>query len=166
MPLRPWTHALAAIALASPALAEEGGQIVLTIDGQDVVFPLWAEQSDWSGNASWASANIYTRAQGEDWERYKTLTLGFEGPSGAAGNPEVSLSRAVAGGGTESLYSTDEEGDLTVTVEGARVEGAFLSFSGTLSGVLGTSDNWGRDIDLTDPLPFEGRFEVTLGPVE
>lgn len=154
------------LALATPAAAQEGGEVVLTIDGEEIVFALWEGQSDWSGNESWASTNIYTRAQGEDWDRYKTLTLGFGGPLAAMGTPEASLSRVVSGDEMEQLYSQDEAGDLAVTIEEAQVEGEFLSVSGTVSGVFGTSDNWGRDIDLSDPVPFEGRFDVTLGPVE
>ena len=156
----------ASLAPALPAAAEEGGEVVLTIGGEEVVFALWDDQSDWSGNDSWASTNIYTQAQGEAWDRYKTLTLSFDGPLGAMGSPEASLSRMLSGEEMQQLYSHDEAGDLAVTIEAASVEGELLSVSGTVSGAFGTSENWGRDIDLSEPVPFEGRFDVTLGPVE
>lgn len=156
----------AALTLAAPAAAQEGGEVVLTLDGEEVAFPLWESQSDWSGGAGpWASINIYARpTDPEAWERYKTFTLGFSGTENA-GSPEASLSR-MQGDALQRLHSDDEAGSLAVSLDGASVEGEFLTLSGTVSGAFGPSDNFGRDIDMSDPVPIEGRFSVTLGPVE
>jgi hypothetical protein len=154
------------LALASPAVAEEGGEVVLTIGGEDFVFPLWESQSDWMDGGAFSSVNIYSRPTDEEtWARFKTFTLGFSGPISAPGDPEASLTRIVDGERQE-LYSEDEAGGLAVAIDEASVEGELLTVSGTLSGAFGTSENWGNDIDLSEPVPISGRFMVTLGPVE
>jgi hypothetical protein len=171
MPHHRWSRPLAAlalcgIALAGPALAEEGGEVVLTVDGEEVVFPLWAGQSDWSDAGALSSVNIYARPTDEEtWARFKTFTLGFSGPTATPDLPEASLTR-VAGDAMQKLFSEDEQGGLTVAVDEARVEGEFLTVTGTFSGDFGTSENYGSDIDLSAPVPISGTFAVTLGPVE
>ncbi len=159
---------LAAAAALSPLAvqAAEGGAVSLEIGGETVEFPLWAGQSDWSGSEVFASVNIYARPTDEaTWARFKTLALGFTVTGAGVDSPELSLSR-VAADGIEKLHAGADAGGLAVTVDTRAVAGYEMTLSGTFSGRMGPSDNFGRDIDLSDPVPVTGRFSVTLGPVE
>ena len=148
------------------AHAEESGAVNLMIEGNDYVFPLWASQSDWSGSAQWASVNIYARPTDEEtWAILKTFTLGLEVVSGNPTNIEASL--MTADGDEFTKYYADEDATpLSVTIDEVVAEGEFLTVSGALSMTMGTSDNYGNDIDLSEPIEVNGDFVVTLGPVE
>ncbi len=54
---------------------------------------------------------------------------------------------------------------MTVDLSEISVDGDLLSVSGTMAGQMGVSSNYGRDIDLSEPVDFNGSFAVTLGPV-
>jgi len=158
--------AACALILASAAHAQEGGEVVLEIGGESVVFPLWNSQSDWSGSEHWATVNIYTRPTDETaWESYKGFTLGFELVNGVAQYGEVDLTTA-DGDELTRYYGEEGETDLTLTVESYDVSGELLTLSGEITATMGTSETFGSDIDLSDPRDIAGTFTVTLGPVE
>ena len=154
------------------AVAEEGGAVTIEIDGQTYQFPLWAQQSDWSGwgapdNPS-GSVNIYARPTDEaTWALFKTLSLGFSFAGTVASNPEANLVRIVEGE-QQRLFAGDDadEGGLSVSLTDIRVDGTELTVAGSFQGQMGTSPNYGRDVDLSSPVPLHGTFEVVLGPVE
>jgi hypothetical protein len=146
----------AALALATPLAADPGGSLLLDIDGAPAAYDLWTSQSDHSGSPNWRSVNIYARADaGADG--YGTFTLGFSVVNGAASAPEASL-RSEAG----TLFSREEAGALEVTVTEVAPDGSLLVLTGSFSGNFGTSDNFGRDIDLSDPVAVEGSFALRL----
>jgi hypothetical protein len=93
--------------------------------------------------------------------------LGFEIINGASGNPEASLT-SVTNGKREKLFAgnEEEEGGLVVKIENVSTSDDELSVAGTFATQMGTSENYGRDIDLTSPLQVTGSFNVVLGPVE
>jgi len=147
------------------AFAEESGAVTLEIDGTSYEFPLEASQSDWGGSVTYGSVNIYSKPTDEaTWALFKRLTLGFTITNGTTDAPELGLSRMV-GGEMQKLFGSKDTG-ATVTLEDASVDGDFLTLTGSFSGTLGTSKNYGSDIDLSDPVPVTGNFSVTLGPVE
>lgn len=148
------------------ALGQEGGTVEVTIDETSYDFPLWESQSDWSGSAEWASVNIYSRPLDEDtWELFKGFTLGFQYNGGTVGSGEASLSRVIDGELVRYFADADDT-EMTLTVEEASVDGAYLTLNGTAEMTMGTSDNFGRDIDMSEPLSLSAVFAVTLGPVE
>ena len=147
------------------SLAGEGGSVALVVDGSSYEFPLDTNQSDWSGSPSYGSVNIYTRPTDEaTWALFKQLTLGFTVMNGKVDAPEISLYRVVDGE-MQKLFGNKDTGAM-VTVEEVTTQGAFLAVSGQFSSDLGTSRNYGGDIDLSAPVPVSGTFAVTLGPVE
>ncbi|MAM61477.1 hypothetical protein [Maritimibacter sp. UBA3975] len=158
--------ALATATIGLAAQAEEGGDLTLTINGEDYAYSLWASQSDWSGSESFGSVNIYAQPAGEDGI-FKTFSLGFSLAAGKAERGEINF-RTVSDGETTRLFAgaDDDEGGLAVMVDSVSVSGEKLSVSGRFQSRMGPSDNFGRDIDLSDPMEIEGSFDVVLGPVE
>ncbi|WP_288927506.1 hypothetical protein [uncultured Maritimibacter sp.] len=163
---RTFLCALAVASSAGAVLADEAGTLTLDIAGETHSFTLWAHQSDWSGSETYASVNIYARPETDATrEAYGILTLGFEVAGGSANAPEASLTR-IDGDERVKLYSTDDAGGLSITPDIASVSGEELTVSGSFAGEMGISENYGRDIDLNDPLAVSGTFDVVLGPVE
>lgn len=160
--------AILALSVTGAAQAEEAGTLTLDIDGESYAYTLWAGQSDWSGSESYASTNIYTQpAEGGDESDYKTFTLGFEVIGGSASSAEARLTRLIDEERVRYFGNEDEdEGGMSITVDEMSTSGEELSVSGSFSGQMGTSENYGRDIDLEDGLSVSGTFDVTLGPVE
>lgn len=160
--------AVFAICVAPPALAEEGGELRLVIDGTPHVFTLWNEQSDWSGSESYASVNIYSRPSDDaSQDLFSTFTLGFDLVNGAASNGEAGLQERREDSVLRRYGETDEDaGGLVVRIENSSVSGDELSVAGSFQTQMGASENYGRDIDLSDPVTVEGTFDVILGPVE
>ncbi|KZY42882.1 hypothetical protein A3731_32435 [Roseovarius sp. HI0049] len=159
------TAALAAtIGLA--AHAEEGGELVLDVNGETYTYTLVPGQSDWSGSESFGSASLYARPSDKS-SPLQSLMLGFNLAPGGAERGEINL-RTVSDGETIRYFAgaDAEEGGLVVTLDNSSVSGEELSVSGSFQTQLGTSDNYGRDIDLTEPMEMQGSFDVTLGPVE
>ena len=159
---------LAAIALLGLvpvfAAAQEGGAVEVTINDTAYVFPLWENQSDWSGTVDWGSVNIYTRPLDEDtWALFKEFTLGFQFAGGNIDGGEASLNRMVDG--TLVYYYANDTG-MTIAVEGMSADGDCLTLSGTAEMTMRTSENWGNDIDMSDPPSLSAAFTLTLGPVE
>jgi hypothetical protein len=143
------------------AFAEEGGVLTLEIEGAVYEFPLNAGQSDWGGTQAYGSVNIYSRPTDEaTWALFKQLTLGFTLQQTVADAPEISLNRMV-GDEMEKLFGNAEAG-AEVTLDEVITDGDFLTISGSFKGDLGTSRNYGGDIDLSEPVPISGTFVVTL----
>jgi hypothetical protein len=156
------------VALAAPALGESVGEMSLTIAGEEHVVPLWGSQSDWSGGESWPSINIYARAFNEDGEDPLVVSLGFEAPRWTVGGTEMRLTRYENGEVAQRLYSGEDadEGGLLVSIDAHEVNGTELTLTGRFEGTMGTSENSGRDIDLSDGVPVAGTFEVTLAELD
>lgn len=156
----------AALAVATPAAAEEGGAFEVVIGAETFRFPLQAGQSDWSGSPTWMSVSLRARPVDEAaWARFKALTLGFEYVRGTVSSPELTLSRVLGDGSLQRLHAEAETGDLEVLVDRAEVLGELLMLEGRFSAETGPSEDYGRTIDLSDPVPVAGSFAVTVGPV-
>jgi len=154
--------AMVLMALALPARAEEGGEAKLTVGGEEHAFVLNAEQSDWSGSSAFTSVNIWTFASdAETRAKFPSFTLGFEIQGGEARAAELRLNRA-SGDAIERLYGEPDAGGLVVQLDKIESQDSLLSLSGSFTSDVGPSENAGRDIDLSDPLPVSGRFSVTL----
>lgn len=161
-----YSIALCFFVLAATAQAEERGRLTLTIDGESYDYELWAAQSDWSGSESFGSVSIFAQPVDRDME-LGSIMLGFSLASGNAERGEINL-RTVRDGETIRYFAgaDAEEGGLTVTLDGASVSGEELSVTGRFQTQAGTSDNYGRDIDLSDSMQMEGTFDVVLAPYE
>lgn len=161
-----YSIALCLCVLATAAQAEERGTLSLTIDGDSYEYALWAAQSDWSGSESFGSVSIFAQPVDRDME-FGSIMFGFSLAAGNAERGEINL-RTVRDGETVRYYAGDDadEGGLTVTLDGATVSGEELSVSGRFQTQAGTSDNYGRDIDLSDAMEIEGIFDVVLAPYE
>lgn len=150
----------------SSASADEMGQAALFIDGEKHQFELNAQQSDWSGSADYASVNITLKAAHETTRSlYPALSVGFEYSGGQVRAIEIRLMKKADSGGILRLYGAPDTGRITLEEGSFAVAGQELSFSGGLETMLGTSENFGRDIDLSNPLKVTGTLTVTLGPV-
>ena len=148
------------------AHAEEGGKLVLDIDGQTYDYALVPSQSDWSGSESFGSVSIYANPV-EKSTTVKSMMFGFSLASGTADLGEINLRGVTEGEKTQYFAGEDvEEGGLAVTVDSVSVSGDELSVAGSFQTRLGTSDNYGRDIDFSEAIEMQGTFDVVLGPVE
>lgn len=162
---------IATVLMLTPlaTMAEEGGMVALEYGSETYEFSLWAEQSDWSGyeayGAVFGDANIYTRPTDEVTRAlFNQLTLGFSLEKTGADAPEISLYRLVDGELVRLFGKEDTAAE--VILDEVTVDGDFLILTGSFSGDLGPSSNYGRDIDLSDPVAISGSFNVILGPVE
>lgn len=155
-----------ALSLGTSASAEEGGEMTLDIGGQTVAVPMQPVQSDWSGSESWASVSIYGQpTDAAVFETYKAFSLAFELVNGTAGSGEARLS--TSSDGEIVRYFADQSDDLLeVTVDSVDISSQLLTVVGTFAATMGTSENFGRDVDTSDPIEVTGEFSVTLGPVE
>lgn len=150
------------------ASAEEAGEVTLEIDETTYAFPLWKSQSDWSGSESYTSVNIFARPGDKQTKaKFQTFTLGFETMGSNLNSGEITLTRLVDGDRQKLYAGTDEdEGGIDLVLESKSVDGDELKIAGTFTTQMGTSKNYGRDVDLSNPVEVSGRFDVTLGPVE
>ena len=151
------------ILVTSGAWADEGGEARLTVTDVEQVFTL-AESSDYSGSPEFPSVSLALRGPRDgNATDVVSVMLGFAIHGDEASSPEARLLRRV-GDETEWLfcYSEAERGGLTVALEEHAIDGNFMSVQGQFSCNFGTSENYGRDIDLSDPLAVSGQFNVTL----
>ena len=146
--------------LGLAADAEEGGEVVLDVDGETHAYTLVPGQSDWSGSESFGSASIYASPD-DNASHLQSMMFGFSLAGGAAEGGEINL-RTVSDGETIRYYAGEdaEEGGLVVTLESASVSGEELSLTGSFQTELGTSENYGRDIDLSEAMAMQGTFNV------
>ena len=164
-----WLHTLSistVLFLASEVMAEEDGQITLLLADERLELPLSAGHSDWTGSGSFAKVSILTRPDNvETWERFQSLRLAFDLLRTRAQMPEISLLRRAGDAGFERWYGRTDSGGLRITVHDRALDGDLLSVSGRFEGMLGRSLDFGQTIDLSDPIPVSGTFEVTLLPI-
>lgn len=156
--------ATAILFAAAGAWGEDDNGASLTIGEVASDFSLNTEQSDWSGSADFPSVSITLSAGETALEAgIFSLRLGFEMAGGQMSGVEASLLRR-SGDATENLYCKDEPdgGGLAIDVESTSQDGDALTIKGTISCELGTSESYGNDIDLSDPVPLSGDFDVTL----
>jgi hypothetical protein len=163
--MKKYSAMVAIIMVTAGALAEEGGEALLTIGGVEQVFRL-SPSSDFSGSPQYPSVSMSLAAPRENNATdVASISLGFEfsTTSEDVSSAEARLFRR-AGEKTETLYCHDEaeRGGLTVTIEEQAIEGNFMSVKGRFSGNFGASENYGRDVDLSSPVPVSGEFTVTL----
>lgn len=164
--LRIYSAAICICVLAAAAQAEERGTLALTIDGESYDYELWAAQSDWSGSESFGSVSIFAQPVDRD-VALGSIMFGFSLAAGNAERGEINLRTEQDGETIRYFAGADpEEGGLAVTLDEASVSGEELSVTGSFRTQAGTSDNFGRDIDLTDPMQIEGTFDVVLAPYE
>jgi len=159
---------LVTFGFAAPAPAQSTGELILAIAGEEQIIPLWGQQSDWSGGESWPSVSLYARAFNDDGEDPLVVTLGFDAAGWKPSLAEMRLSRYEDGEVVLRLFAGEdsEDGALSVTLDSHEVDGTVLSLTGSLEGTLGTSENLGRDIDLSDGVPVKGTFAATLEELE
>ena len=150
--------------VTTAAWSQQSSEAAVTIGEVEYAFALNAEQSDWSGSANFPSISIALAAGDEAREHgFFSLRFGFEMGGGQIRGAEAKLLRR-SGDATESLYCEDEteSGGLLVEVESAVQNGDSLSIEGRISCLLGTSENYGRDIDLSDPLDVSANYTLVL----
>ena len=145
-------------------VAQETGEAVLTLDGVEYAARLDPNQSDWSGSFPSGSASI--RFQGVDRGRvaeFGSLMVGFEFNGTSATNPEVDLVR-LPQGKLERLCARKDaaRGALRVEITGISAKGSDLVMTGTVTGKLGTSGDFCRSIDLSNPVSFKVTFSATI----
>jgi len=151
---------------ASTAAAQEGGLIAITLADERLELPLNAGHSDWTGSEGFAKVSILTRPTDlKTWEQFQSLRLAFDLLRHGAQTPEMSLLRRGDDDGFERWYSRPDLGGLRVTVTDRSLDGAQLRVSGTFLGMLGISPDFGRTIDLSEPMSVSGTFDVTLLPI-
>ncbi|MEQ9257717.1 MAG: hypothetical protein RIG84_01320 [Roseovarius sp.] len=140
----------------------------LVIAGEERIIPLWAEQSDWSGSANWPSISIYARAYNEDGEDPLVVTLSFEAGNWVPGGEEMRITKYSDGQADYKLFGggDEEDGAISVSLDSHEMSGTTLSLTGSVDGQLGTSENYGRDIDLSEAVTVAGTFAVTLEELE
>ncbi|MDF3605310.1 hypothetical protein PE067_03525 [Paracoccus sp. DMF-8] len=160
--------ALAAGLFATFGQAQSSGEITVMIAGAERTIPVWAEQSDWSGSEDWPSINIHVRDFTDNGEEPIVVSLGFEASRWEPSAPELDMSLYEIKERVAVLYGREEQerGGLSVTLDDHSIDGTQLSISGSFEGMLGPSDNFGNDIDLSQGVPVTGTFSVTLEQLE
>jgi len=152
--------------LPAMAIAQEGGAVTITIGDNTYDFPLSESQSDWSGPISFANIYIDTRPMDEGTrELFNHFSLGFDYFGEQIDYAEATLIRVIDGE-LVYYYANAEDTDIVLTIEEESVDGEFLTIAGNAEMTMGTSENFGRDIDLSDPLSLSASFAVILGPVD
>ncbi|MBO6883795.1 MAG: hypothetical protein JJ869_09480 [Marivita sp.] len=151
---------------ASIAAAKEDGLITLTLADQTLELPLSAGHSDWTGTQGFIRVSIFSRPSDlETWKRFQSLRLAFDLLRNSAQLPEMSLLRRTGDADFERWYGRGDSGGLTVMVTDSALDGDLLRVTGTFTGTLGQSGDFGRTIDLSAPMPVSGDFSVTLLPI-
>ena len=149
---------------AATATGAEDSRALISIGDSEYAFTLRSEQSDWVGSTSFGSVSIRLIPNEEGREAGWTgLSLGFEISGDQARNGEARLTRRVDSGFQNLFCEDDSEGGaLVVELESVAMENETLSIDGRMACQLGTSENFGQDIDLSDPLEISGSFVLAL----
>lgn len=157
--------AVIALGLATTAAwGQASGEANLTIGDIERGFNLRTEQSDWSGSVQFPSISISLSPDAATREAgVFGITLNFDWFSSQIANADLRLLRR-SGDGTQNIYCYDEteRGGLLVDIESYVQEEETVNIVGRMSCQLGTSENFGRDIDLSDPVDISGDFSVVL----
>lgn len=154
--------------LSTASYAQSSGTVTLIVAGEERTIPVWSDQSDWSGSESWPSINIYARDFSENSEEPALLSLSFEASGWQPSVPEMDMTLYENRKPIGNLYAREEaeRGGLTVIIESHAVDGTSLSLAGSFAATLGPSENYGRDIDLSQGVPVTGTFDVVLEALE
>jgi hypothetical protein len=148
---------------AASGLAQSTGTVTLTIEGEERIIPI-SGGSEWYGGETRPYISLDARALDDNGREELVMGLGFDAPRWDASAPEMTLWRFEDGELVQRLraYQEEERGALTVTLDNHELDGTTLKLTGRLEGTLGTSENRGADIDLSDGVPVVGTFSVTL----
>jgi hypothetical protein len=148
---------------ATSGLAQSMGTVTLTIEGEERSIPI-SGGSEWYGGENRPHISLDARALDDNGREELVMGLGFDAPRWDASAPEMTLWRFEDGELVQRLraYQEEERGALTVTLDNHELDGTTLKLTGRLEGTLGTSENRGADIDLSDGVPVVGTFSVTL----
>lgn len=146
--------AMAACLLSSAALADSGGTITGTIDGEPVTWQIRASQSDWTDTG----VNVMGRDP-EGMTAFHSVMIGFEKDGNNWQRPEVRLfSQAQPYG-----YRGDEDGGVAVTVTRWEVEGDTLTLTGAIGGpVFLVLNPVGAVVDQNDLHALDLTFDLTI----
>lgn len=149
--------------LATPVFAQEIGAASLTIDGTTQSFPL-SNESDFAGSAQFPSVNMVFNAPREGNETgFTKLSIGFELGGGAVRGEQADLMGKIDDEWTYFACQSEEfKGKLSLDIEETSVEGDLMTLKGRLACMMGTTVNFGRDIDMSSPMEVTGDFEATL----
>lgn len=153
--------ALLVTLFAGAAVSQESGEALVTLDGVEYVAELDGEQSDWD-----PSGSVSMAFRSKDRDALASfagfsLSFSFQGPSAYGQQLDLVL---LPEGKLERLFSKaeSESGGLVVELENVSQDAERLTMSGTLSGQLGTTDNFGRTVDLSNPVAVEAKFSVIV----
>jgi hypothetical protein len=136
---------------------DEGTLITGTVDGQPVSWSLWTMQSDFTGDASSGTVSVMTRKVSGPND-IGNIAFGFELIGGQPNNPEITLDNRQ---GKRSFYLSSSS---TAPLKLSKVEktGDQLHLSGSVSAILGYSQDFGRTIDDGKSHAVELTFDIKL----
>ncbi|MGQ5702191.1 hypothetical protein ACUJ46_09100 [Sandaracinobacteroides sp. A072] len=135
----------------------EGTRINGTVDGQPVSWSLWTMQSDFTGDASNGTVSVMARkVSGPD--DIGNLAFGFEFSGGQPNNAEITLDN---GEGKRSFYLLSSSRS-PVTLNKLEKSGEQMHLSGSVSAILGYSQDMGRNIDDSKSHAVDLTFDIEL----
>lgn len=142
-------------ASALPAMAQEtAGTISGTLDGAPVIWTFSAAQSDFLWGTSLASISLMGWPDAAP-EGFAMISIGFGLQQGSPANPEVLL---MPRGDGLALFGRDIE----ITLTEAGIEGEALRLSGSMSGVLGQTSDYGANVDMSAPRQIDLTFDGVI----
>lgn len=161
--------ALTGLVMATCAAADDGADLELTIDGIETPVTLgWS--SGVSGKADYPSAKLVLmqRGEGEDEGDLLMVSLGIETFRGKITHVEARLTRQIDDEQLPPRFCYDEleRGGLTVDLDEFTETDSGWTVVGQFSCAFGSTENFGRDIDLDDAIEVSGSFNTTLEHAE
>jgi hypothetical protein len=149
-----------AAGLAAPLVAEEpGGMITGVLGGVAGVWEIAPGQSDFSGDAGYASVSLLARGT-EGAATDTRLMVGFEMVDGAASAVEIRLFDAL---GVAWYGPVEENGAVGVT---AAEFGDGLNIEATLGGMLAVSEDFGRTLDPDLRTEIQADIVARVAPLD
>lgn len=146
---------LAVAALVSPAMAQvTTGTITGTLDGTPTSWTFSATQSDFVWDTNYARISLMGWPDAAP-EWFAMISIGFGLQQGRPENPEVLL---MPRGDGPALFGQDIE--ITLTEVG--IEGQALRLSGSLSGVLGQTTDYGSSVEMSAPRQIDLTFDGVI----
>lgn len=144
--------ALALCLCASSALAESGGTITGTIDGQPITWELAASQSDWN---DYGVSMMGRKPQSA--VAVGSIMIGFQKDADRFQLPEVRLL------GPDAGHAGGEDEGVSVRIERWEADGETLSLAGAIVGPVYLITNMvGPELDTTSGHALDLTFEVTI----
>jgi hypothetical protein len=146
---------------------EVGGEARITFEEREHVASLDPSQSDWTNGS--VSLNFRT-VDSQTREFFLGLILGFTyyaPPGTGVDHSDLEVAR-LSGGKIERLASENEEekGELVLEILRYDVDGDYLTVTGTFHSQMGPTQDYGRTIDLSEPIEVRGEFSVVVGSLE